>query len=157
MSLSRSPTLLSHTALLCLDLLTVLYVLVSGLFYLFVLFTEQARYGPVGTALVVLVGGTPLVAAWLFHLILRDARDTDPFQGRNVKRLNGMAVLVLLPWLLTSGVEKLGQWVGPRHELGIPDPGMVPVNGLTLALLLFGLAGVFARGVQLREEQALTV
>ncbi|GAA5534962.1 DUF2975 domain-containing protein [Deinococcus aluminii] len=152
------PRPFSLLALTVLDLLTVLYVVGVGLFYLIVLFTERGHYGMVGIVALLLLVGCPLVAAWLFHLILLDARYADPFRRRNVMRLNAMGVLVLLPWLLTSGWWKgIDQWFGSRQELNVPDPGVLPVNGLTLALLLFGLAGVLARGVRLREEQELTV
>lgn len=115
-----------------------------------------------GTVSLIIIVCCPVVAVWTFHLLLVNARYDNPFNRRNVNRFNLMSIMTLLPWLLTSGWwPSVSQWFGSHQELSFPVPfmenGNLPVNGFVMALLLFGLAGIFDRGVRLREEQELTV
>lgn len=104
----------------------------------------------------------PVVAVWTFHLLLVNTRYDNPFNRRNVIRFNLMGAMTLLPWLLTSEWwASVAQWFGTHQVLSFPVPfmenGNLPINGFVMSLFLFGLAGIFDRGVRLREEQELTV
>ena len=94
----------------------------------------------------------PIIAVWLLHLLLVSTRYGDPFNKINVHRLNTAGLLILIPWLLTSGWWGFIKQFWERHQ-----EFNFYISNLSLSLALFGLAGVLARGVQLREEQALTV
>lgn len=152
----KLPLSAAPFVLLALDLVATSFVVVMTVLCLVALFYGGGN--AVGKGLAGALWACSIAAVWLFHLVLQDARFHDPFTRRNVSRLNWMGALVLLPWLLTSDwLSRVAQWFGDRQEFSLPNPGELSVGGLVLALVLFGLAGVFQQGVRLREEQELTV
>ncbi|WP_293909549.1 DUF2975 domain-containing protein [Deinococcus sp.] len=159
---SRNRVTFALVALTILDAITLLFFLALCLLCVLAFNGVRRQTGVQFSAVLagVLIMGSPTVAAWLFHLLLVSARYADPFSRTNVRRLNWMGLLVLLAWLLTSNWwASIAQWFGPSQEFGFPPivNGNLQINSFVLALFLFGLAGVIARGVQLREEQDLTV
>ena len=154
---SKSRVTFALISLTFLDAIAIIYFL----YMLFAFFTSVGDFEKISVSgmpywLGVLLAGVnvvfPIIAIWLFHLLLVSARYGDPFNKTNVGRLNAAGLLILIPWLLTSGWWGfIKQFWGRQQEFNLS------ISNLSLSLALFGLAGVLARGVQLREEQALTV
>lgn len=103
-----------------------------------------------GPYLFVMTGGLVL------RQIVTSARSGDPFVVENVRRLRVVAVLLVAHELLALGRAPVGlliqKHVGVEHATARGSGTLVMV-----ALVLFALAEIWQRGVDLRDEQALTV
>lgn len=104
-----------------------------------------------GSSLLVVVGGLVL------RMVIATARAGDPFVAANVRRIRLLAALTLghgLLTLLRSGVE-----VAIQNEIGAEHVSTTVSGSVQFisALVLFSLAEIWQRGVELRQEQELTV
>lgn len=156
--IERSGVGTNTLALLVLDLMALIFIAAMFFFIVLAFINSHSSLKGWEFGIAAILWVCPMFAAWLFHLILQDARYRDPFTHLNVKRLNLMGHFLLWPWVLTTDWTGLfNHLTSQRVELNVFSPGEFSVKNLVLSLLLFGLAGVFARGVALREEQELTV
>jgi hypothetical protein len=97
-----------------------------------------------------------LWAAQVLRDVVRTARDGDPFVAANVRRLRILAGLAL-GYLGLAVARPLVAIVIRRHldlDRTTVEISWVP---LVAALVLFALAQIWQRGVDLRDEQQLTV
>lgn len=103
-----------------------------------------------GVSLLVLSGAS------LMHEIVTTARAGDPFVSANVRRLRLLGGLTVGFFVVTVAQSLLAGAI--RDDLGLAPVALgVGFNPLAFALVLFGLAQIWQRGVELRDEQRLTV
>lgn len=104
-----------------------------------------------GSSLLIVVG------ALVLRRVTATARAGDPFVADNVRRIRFVAALTLghgLLALLRSGVEVMIQKdIGAEHASTRVSGSVQFIS----ALVLFALAEIWQRGVELRQEQELTV
>ena len=82
----------------------------------------------------------------------------DPFTGENAGRLKRMGYLALAVQALGIMATALSEWIEPQLKDGTFDlQSDVSFSGLGLAIVLFILARVFAKGAEMREELEGTV
>lgn len=98
--------------------------------------------------------------AWLLRGLLVSARRGDPFSERNVWRLRGIGVLIMLLPVVQIAQHyldnALASTVPEIH--GGPNGGDIAVlNGPVVGLVVLALAEVFAFGVRLRDDVEGTV
>lgn len=108
------------------------------------------------------------VIAYIFFLyflfkFIRNIRHDEIFEWKNVRMLRGMGISITVAFIMVVA----GEWVQYAVASGIFSPKGYMVdwfNGVSENILLLGLgialliiAEVFARGLQMREEQELTI
>ncbi len=97
-----------------------------------------------------------LWGAQVLRDVVRTARDSDPFVAANVRRLRILAALSL-GYLVLAAARPLAAIVIRRH-LGVDATDIeVPWVAQVLPPALFALSQIWQRGVDLRDEQQLTV
>lgn len=110
----------------------------------------------VGLALALFLYGYRLLQG-----IVRSALEDDPFTSLNVTRIRKMAVAGLGLFVLTAAAPLLSATLAAvrlRGEAFHAEFTLeADVAGLLFVLILFALAEVMARGVELREENELTI
>jgi hypothetical protein len=106
--------------------------------------------GP-ATSLLVLAG------AWMLHRIVTSAGAGDPFVAANVGRIRVLGRLAVGFWVATIVRSLVGGAV--RDHLGLPGrhPLTISFDPLLWVVVLFALAAIWQRGVDMRDEQQLTV
>lgn len=101
--------------------------------------------GPASTLLV-------LAGASVLHGIVGSARLGDPFVSANVRRIRVLG-FVALAFFLLSAARSLVDFLIHDH-LGLPNfTSTVSFVPIVLVAVLFGLAAIWQRGVDLRDEQ----
>lgn len=106
--------------------------------------------GPAST-LVVLAG------AYVLHELVATARAGDPFVAANVGRLRVLAALTIGYFLLTVARSFVGVAIA-FDGLGLDGvTSTLSFAPVLSALVLVALAEIWQRGVELRDEQRLTV
>ncbi len=97
-----------------------------------------------------------VAGASVLRQIVATARAGDPFVRSNVRRLRLIGALTVGYYLLT--VARAGVAVVIQRHLGLDDIFASPdIAPLVWAAVLFALAEIWQRGVDLRDEQQLTV
>lgn len=105
--------------------------------------------GP-GSSLLVVVGG------YVLYGVLLTVRAGDPFLAANVRRLRLLGALTLGYFVFTVARSFVAAAI--QRHLGVDDVrAAVSFAPIVSALVLFALAQVWQRGVDLRDEQQLTV
>lgn len=97
-----------------------------------------------------------VTAAWLLLGIARGLRAGDPFTRANARRLSSLAVLVVVGGLLMTTTQAISTEALMAAALpGAEDrPSVYEVSlwPFPVAMFVFFLAEVFARGARLRED-----
>lgn len=110
--------------------------------------------GPAST-LVVLAG------AYILHELVATARAGDSFVTANVRRIRVLAALTIGYFLLTVARSFVGVAIaidGLGLGLGLDNAAAtISLAPILSALVLFALAEIWQRGVDMRDEQQLTV
>ena len=97
-----------------------------------------------------------LWGAQVLRDVVHTARESDPFVAANVRRLRILAALSL-GYLVLAAARPLAAIVIRRH-LDLDATGIeVPWVAQVLPPVLFALSQIWQRGVDLRDEQQLTV
>jgi hypothetical protein len=105
--------------------------------------------GP-GTSLLVVAG------AWVLRDVVASARKGDPFVAANVRRLRLVAGITLAYGVLALLRVPVALMI--QDELGVEDStANASALPIAAAIVLFALAEIWQRGVDLRDEQELTV
>ena len=106
--------------------------------------------GP-ATSLLVLWG------AWMLHEIVATAGAGDPFVAANVRRIRVLGWLAVGFWVATIAQSLVGMAVQDHLGLDQPHPLNLSFDPLLWVVVLFALAAIWQRGVDMRDEQQLTV
>ena len=106
--------------------------------------------GP-ATSLLVLWG------AWMLHEVVATAGAGDPFVAANVRRIRVLGSLAVGFWVATIAQSLVGMAVQDHLGLHQPHPLHLSFDPLVWVVVLFALAAIWQRGVDLRDEQQLTV
>ena len=113
------------------------------------------------TAWLIVISLTPIGLAWLWWTlskIVASAREGDPFNERNARRLGVAGGLVVLgPALVILGRQLVLKWMlANSTAAGKADLwfrwGTLPLWTLGVGLALIVLAGVWRRGVAMRQD-----
>ncbi len=97
-----------------------------------------------------------VAGASILRAVVATARGGDPFVRDNVRRLRWIGVLAVGFYVLTL-VRSLVAILIQRH-LGLDDIfASADITPLVWAAVIFALAEIWQRGVDLRDEQQLTV
>jgi hypothetical protein len=104
-----------------------------------------------------LVAGLTIAVAWMLHQLLRSTQAREPFTRRNVRRINTIALVVGLGWILAQFAQGVAD--NAIQTTGrLPDRGgltfvftFTPVP-LVVMLVIALIGEVFRRGVQLRDD-----
>ncbi|GAB3006484.1 hypothetical protein GCM10027051_02230 [Niabella terrae] len=117
------------------------------------------------TALVAIISIVTVLKACLFYLIIRLISDKQlslsrPF-SKQVQRFTLLgAVLALLIGLFSKYGVDYARWLTDK-KIPIPDPAALELDGahvwIFMAVILFVIAQVFKRGMELQAESELTV
>lgn len=103
--------------------------------------------------------GASLLVVWgasVLRDIVTTAREGDPFVAANVRRLRHVAFIALGYWALTLLRVPVALLIQNHLEF---DHATASASGISLAfaIVLVALAEIWQRGVDLREDQDLTV
>lgn len=114
------------------------------------------------TALIVLIGVVLFLYGYrLLQRVVSSAAREDPFTAQNVTRIRRIALVALAAVVLRSAAPVLSALFAALRREGTrfsADLNIgVDVTGLLVFLILLAIAEVFARGVELREENELTI
>jgi hypothetical protein len=96
---------------------------------------------------------------WVVRAVLRSVRDGDPFNGSNVRRLRGLALLVLAGIPAAAFVKSILAGV-LAASVGLARPSVaivLPGAAFLGALALLVLSEVFAEGVRMRDDLEGTI
>ncbi|MEA2828142.1 MAG: hypothetical protein QOG43_2581 [Actinomycetota bacterium] len=106
--------------------------------------------GP-ATSLLVLWG------AWMLHQIVASAGAGDPFVAANVRRIRVLGGLAVGFWVATIAQSMVGMAVQDHLRLHQAHPLNISFDPLVWVVVLYALAAIWQRGVDMRDEQQLTV
>jgi hypothetical protein len=101
-------------------------------------------------------GAVLIAGAEVLRAVVASARAGDPFVAANVRRLRIVGVLALVHAALS--VARVGVDVALQDHLGterVAEGG--GTYQVALAIVVFAVAEIWQRGVELRDEQQLTV
>ena len=103
-----------------------------------------------------------LVGAELLRRVVHAAVIGDPFASKNVARLRWFAgIVAVCPIVLTAIIDGELTRLARRLPLNIPMSSQVSsfpiINWFVIAIMIWGLAEIFKRGAELRENEELTV
>lgn len=114
---------------------------------------ERLAWWAVGPASTLVV----LAGAYILRELVAAARAGDPFVTANVRRLRVLAALTIGYFLLTVVRSFVGVAIA-LDGLGLDGvTSTLSIAPVLSALVLFALAEIWQRGVDLRDEQQLTV
>ena len=110
----------------------------------------QALPGLVFASLTIAVG-------WLLFQLLRSTQSGEPFTTRNVRRINTIALIVGVGWVLAQFAEGLADSMVNITRSLPATPTLIfefsfSAGPLVAMLVIFLLAEVFRRGVKLRDD-----
>lgn len=95
-----------------------------------------------------------LAGCWIVLKVMGDIGRGDPFQPRNVRRLRGLAGLLVIGWPVLAGLEVLASFV-ITTGLDLGDLGQtftVPLLPMLVGLVVALLAEAFNAGSRLRDD-----
>jgi Protein of unknown function (DUF2975) len=104
-----------------------------------------------------LVAGLTIAVAWMLYQLLRSTQAREPFTRRNVQRINTIALVIGLGWILVQFAQGVA-------DNAIQTTGRLPDRGgltfvftftplpLVVMLVIALIGEVFRRGVQLRDD-----
>ena len=104
-----------------------------------------------------LVAGLTIAVAWMLYQLLRSTQAREPFTRRNVRRINTIALVIGLGWILVQFAQGVA-------DNAIQTTGRLPDRGgltfvftftplpLVVMLVIALIGEVFRRGVQLRDD-----
>jgi hypothetical protein len=112
----------------------------------------------------VVTGALIAVGLWLLRGIAVSVRAHDPFNAANVRRLRGLAVLLILGTPVAGVINELLQYQlvnslpSARYGDAMPSGGLnLPLPAMLAGVGAFILGEVFAYGVRLREDVEATI
>lgn len=126
------------------------------------LFQHDRGYFVVMTFIMGVVG---LMRGWLFYVIIKFLHEkrldlTRPFSKEMQRFIFSVAYMALLIGLFSAGGEACAEWLG---EKGIRMPAIEQMRlggadvWLFMSVVLFVIALVFKRGVEMQAENELTI
>jgi hypothetical protein len=104
-----------------------------------------------------LIAGLTIAVAWMLYQLLRSTQAKEPFTRRNVWRINMIALVIGLGWILVQFAQGVA-------DNAIQTTGRLPDRGdltfvftftplpLVVMLVIALIGEVFRRGVQLRDD-----
>ena len=104
-----------------------------------------------------LVAGLTIAVAWMLYQLLRSTQAREPFTRRNVQRINTIALVIGLGWILVQFAQGVA-------DNAIQTTGRLPDRGgltfvftftplpLVVMLVIALIGEVFRRGVELRDD-----
>jgi hypothetical protein len=104
-----------------------------------------------------LVAGLTIAVAWMLFQLLRSTQAREPFTRRNVRRINAIALVIGLGWIVVQFAQGVA-------DNAIQTTGRLPDRGdltfvftftplpLVVMLVIALIGEVFRRGVELRDD-----
>jgi hypothetical protein len=100
--------------------------------------------------------GVVIAAAEVLRQVVASAREGDPFVAANVRRLRIVGVLAMVHGLLSAA--RIGVEFALQDHLDVERISAgATFYELTIAIVVFAVAEIWQRGVEMRDEQTLTV
>ncbi|HZJ07928.1 MAG TPA: DUF2975 domain-containing protein [Nocardioidaceae bacterium] len=104
-----------------------------------------------------LIAGLTIAVAWMLFQLLRSTQAREPFTLRNVRRINTIALVIGLGWIVVQFAQGVA-------DNAIQTMGRLPDNGdlafvftftplpLVVMLVIALIGEAFRRGVQIRDD-----
>jgi hypothetical protein len=112
-----------------------------------------------------IMGIVAVMKAWLFYLIIKILYDkklnmAQPFNGEVGRFIFKISYLALLIGLFSWSGVKYAEWL-VKQGVKMPDPQSLRLGGadvwLFMSIVLFVIAQIFKRGIEIQTENDLTV
>lgn len=102
------------------------------------------------------VGLLALLGLVSLRRVVVTARVGDPFIASNVRRIRALGMLTVAYFLFAVARSFVAVAIQADFDLG-DSTATLPLTPIALVVILLALAEIWRRGVELREEQRLTV